>query len=352
MNKYNILSLVILLILFSGCIRKNESHKKQTIQQDILINGKPKTEQAISEFLFVGKLENKSALFRYRISDNSYSLAWQKDNEIIIEFSYGIVKKSAFFLTAKDHGKRGVFPFINNAKLYYFPKDSINPIFLDNIGSGLQAFAFWESDSIFKVVLNVMDLNVGKYVYQSTKRYNFLGIKLTDETKKFELSKDGFPQVPQPSKKLISPNKRYSLLAIDSTLTEYFLVDNSNSPKKLLITKQTQKLNFADWTSDGRFLVFTTIDISPMNESLYDAEPQTSKLFIYSLIDKKTVDAFEGGGVKNFLLSGNLLIFDDGFRDRAKIFIYNLALKKIVDTVSVPGGCGLRNIPLIPDYEA
>lgn len=352
MNKSILLSLIIFSIFFSGCIRKNEPYKKRILQQDSLFYENHKNVQAISEFLFVGKMKNKSALFKYSISEKSYTLVWQNDKENIIDLSLSPYGKVAFIITADEQGKRGVFPFIDKAKLYYIPKDSVNPIFLENIGSGLQAFAFWESDSIFMVVLNKMDVNVGKYVDQFTKRFDFLGRKLTDEKRRFELAKDGFPQIPQPSKKLISPNKKYSLLSIDSAFTEYFLVDNLNNKKKHLITKQNQKFGSADWTADGKFLVFNTIDISPMNETLYDAEPNTSKLFIYSVEDRKIVNAFEGGGIKNFLLSGHLLIFDDGFKDKAKIFIYNLDSNKLVDTVSVLGGCGLKNIPLIPDYEA
>ncbi len=340
-----------MLVVFTGCIRKNEPHRKP-LQKDSLDVREDLTIPTINEFLFVGTINNKVGLYKYNLSSKTQTKYWHGDKEDIVDFSYSNDLKAAFMLTAKEHGKRGVFPFIDKVKLYFVNQDSAAPKFIEEIGSGLQVFAFWETDSVFKVVLNYMDVSVGKYVDQFIKRYNYYGEKLSDEKKRFELAKDGFPKIPTPEKKLTSPNLKYSLQEFDSALTEIYLVDNSDKQKKVLITKQTQKLNFVDWTLDNKFLIFTTLDISPMNETLYEPEPNTSKLFIYSLSNKKLLKSFEGGGIKNFLLSGNILIFDDGFKEKSKIFIYNFKSQNITDSVSVTGGCGLRNIPSIPNYEA
>jgi hypothetical protein len=46
------------------------------------------------------------------------------------------------------------------------------------------------------------------------------------------------------------------------------------------------------------------------------------------------------------------LFFDDGFKEKSRIYIYNLQTNTISDSVIISGGCGLKNIPLIPNYEA
>lgn len=342
---------MLMLVLFTGCIRKNEPHRKP-LQKDSTELENHLTRQTINEFLFVGVVNNNVGLYKYNLSSKTQTKYWNSTNENVIDFSYSNDLKAAFMLTAKDHGKKGVFPFVDKVKLYFVIQDSAAPALVEEIGSGLQVFAFWETDSVFKVVLNFMDVSVGKYVDQFIKRYNYLGKKLSDEKKRFELAKDGFPKIPTSDKKLTSPNLKYSLQEFDSVFTVIFLVDNSNKQKKFFITKQNQKLNFVDWTLDNKFLIFTTLDISPMNETLYEPEPNTSKLFIYSLSEKKLVKSFEGGGIKNFLLGGNILIFDDGFKEKSKIFIYNFKPQKITDSISVTGGCGLKNIPSIPNYEA
>lgn len=351
MRKSIILFNILILVFFAGCIRKNEPHRKP-LQKDSTETEKYPTSPTDNEFLFVGVINNKAGLYKYNFTSKTQSEYWNSNKDDVIDFSYSNDLKAAFMLTAKEHGKKGIFPFVDKVKLYFVKQDSTALEFVEEIGSGLQVFSFWETDSVFKVVLNFMDVSVGKYLEQYIKRYNYFGKKLSDEKKRFELAKDGFPKIPTSEKKLTSPNFKYSLEEFDSVFTEIYLLDNSDKQKKVLITKQNQKLNFVDWTIDNKFLIFTTLDISPMNETLYEPEPNTSKLFIYSLSEKKLVKIFEGGGIKNFLLLGNILIFDDGFEEKSKIFIYNFKSQKITDSISVTGGCGLKNIPSIPDYEA
>ena len=45
-------------------------------------------------------------------------------------------------------------------------------------------------------------------------------------------------------------------------------------------------------------------------------------------------------------------MFDDGFKQKSKIFIYNLRSDRLTDSIKVSGGCGLKSIPAIPDYGA
>src|SRR4030065_680551 len=178
------------------------------------------------------------------------------------------------------------------------------------------------------------------------------GKKLTDEKKTYDVVKDGFPQNPVIQINISSPDKKYSILSVDAVQTQIYLVDHTKNDEKKLIAELNQKLNVVDWSEDGEYLIFRTIDISPGNETLYNKEPATSKLFIFSVENKKIVNMFEGGGIKNFMLNGNIMIFDDGFKERSKLVIYNFRSGQMIDSVKISGGCGLKNIPRIPDYGA
>ena len=254
----------------------------------------------INEILFVGMIGKKSGLFKYEFSTKSQSEFWKNEKEEVVELSYSPNKKSAFLTTAHQSGKKGVFPFIDNVKLYSVNAISGGVKFLENVGSGLQVFSFWENDSSFKIILNIMDVTVGKSVEQIRKTYNNSGKKLSEEKKKYNLATHGYPQFPIVQKKLVSPDKKYSIVSNDSAQTLIHLVDHTKNSVKTLITKSNQKLNFVEWSGDGKFLFFSTIDISPGNETLYDEKPATSELFIFSLEDKKIVKMFEGGGYKKF----------------------------------------------------
>lgn len=351
MSKLVIISFFSLAIIISGCIRKNEPIKKMSRTDSAVIKDL-NTSPVMNEVLFIGMIEKKSGLYKYDFSIKSYSEFWHDNKEEVVELSYSLNKKSVFLLTAYQSGKKGVFPFIDNVKLYSISLDSNTVKFVEIIGSGLQTISFWENDNSFKVILNIFDVAAGKYVEQKIKTFDASGTKLSDEKKTYNLVKDGYPQIPIFLHNITSPDKKYSILYVDSAQTQIYLIDHTKKDEQILIAQQNQKLNFVDWSTDVKFLIFNTVDITPRNETLYEAEPSTSKLFIYSLTDKKIFKMFEDSGIKNFMLNGNILLFDDGFNERSKLLIYNFRSGQIIDSIKISGGCGLKNIPRIPDYGA
>lgn len=351
MSKSILISILFLVIVLPGCISKNDSKNNQTKQDSILTqieNAAP----VMNEILFAGMIGNKAGLYKYSFSTKSYMQFWQNDYEEVVELSYSPNKNTAFMLTAKQSGKKGVFPFIDGVKLYSIKLDSGLVRFIENVGSGLQTFSAWTSDSSFQVYLHIMDVTVAKYVEQKIKTYNASGKKLSDENKRYDLAKEGYPKFPNVKKNLASRNNKYSIFSVDSAQIQIYLIDAGKNDESVLITKQHHKLNMVDWSDDGKYLIFNTLDITPGNETLYDLEPNTSKLFIYSLTDKTTLKIFDGGGMKNFTLNGDYLIFDDGFKEKAKIFIYDCHAGQMVDSINISGGCGMKNVPTIPDYGA
>src|SRR3989337_4309183 len=240
----------------------------------------------MDDVLFIGLIGKKARIYKYNFSTKSYSEFWHNEKEEVVELSYSPNKKSAFLLTAHQSGKKGVFPYINSVKLYSISLDSNTVKLVETIGSGLQVFSFWEKDNLFRIILNIFDVAVGKYVEQKIKTFNASGKKLADEKKTYDLAKDGFPKIPVAQKKITSPDKKYSILSIDSTQTQIYLINNNGNEEKKLIAKLNQKLNVIDWSEDGEYLIFSTIDISPGNETLYNKEQATSKLFTFSVSHK------------------------------------------------------------------
>ena len=350
MRKSILISIIALTFLFSGCLSKNDEKvisKKDSVDN---VNLTPTFE--ISEVFFVGMAGQKSCLYKYDFVHKKLSEFWRNKEEEIVELSYSPNKRSAFMITTSQLGKKGVFPFINDVKLYSINLGTSQVKLIENIGSGLQVHTMWIRDSSFHVYFHALDFSAAKYVEQKIKLYNSAGQKLSETSKKFYLDKQGFPQFPPDEKQLVSPDAKYSLLSVDSALTQVNLVEINMDEKTMVLTESNQKLGKVDWSHDGNFLIFSTMDVTPNNKTLYDPEPNTSKLFIYSLKKQKMQKAFEGGGIKNFMLNGNYLLFDDGFKEKSRLYIYNIQTNTISDSVIISGGCGLKNIPLIPNYEA
>ena len=345
--KIGIFSLAILLLI--GCANQNGNNTKDlnTSENSVNKNSSSETEY----FYFVGNVNDRPGIYKYDIDQNSYSKFWSNENESVVDLTHSPKGNRIFFLTAKDFGKAGVFPFIHNVKLYSLNPDSSKVSFIKSVGSGLQVFTAWETDNTFKVILNSFDKTVANYINQHTLIYSEFGRKLVDETKAFDITREGYPQPPVVKRKTKSPYGDYLITASDSQLTSIYL-KTINNKKKFFITSGEQKLNQIDWMSNNKYVIISTINILPGNSTLYNKLPETSKLFIYSISEKKIVKEWDGGGVKNFIPVNHMLIFDDGFGNKSSINVFNLNNLQIIKNIRIQGGCGIRNIPTIPDYSA
>lgn len=349
MHKFSSILLLFAIILIAGCRNSGEKNSGSTGGGNPELSGKSLLSQ--TGFYFVGMLGGNAGIYKFDGSKNRIEKFWASDSEKVVDLSYSPGRKSIYFLTASNYGKNGVFPFINGIKLYLLNPDSSKASFIFSIGDGLQVFTSWETDNSFKVTLNSFDNTVANYVNQHTLIFSEFGRVLVNETKTFDITKEGYPGLPEIPLIKKSPYGNFSILTPDSTAETIYL-KNTRSGKSILITKGSQKLNNAAWTPDNKYLIFSTINISPRNETLYKKNPATSQIIIYSLADKVITYVWKGSGIKNFFIEHGLLIFDDGFGGNSLIKIYDYNNLKLLKTITVKGGCGLRNIPVIPDYSA
>lgn len=349
MLKKHLLIIILLTLTLSNCSKKKEHVKKNDSSKQKIVKEIP---EKINSFVFVGIINSKPGLYKYSIKNKSYNKFWSDRSEKIVDLSYNEDRRAAFFVTASNYGKEGAFPFVNNVKLYLFKNDSLSTVKqVDKIGSGLQIFTRWENSNTFKIIINSIDKIVATYVNQRTLIFNTFGRKLLDETQTFNLAREGYPKPPKEKTQINSPDNEYSIYSERDSIYKYYLVRN-NLNEKDSIVNQTQKLNEVEWSKDEKYLVFSTLFLSPGNKTLYTKNPQTSGLFVYSIIQKNLLKGWMGGGFKNFFLTNNYLIFDTGFKNDSKIIIYNFRKNKILDTIKINEGCGIKNIPLIPDFSA
>lgn len=330
------------LIIFS-CGNDNGKQEASAEENEIESPKEP-----FEKFFFTGMADGNAAIFKYVMEDKKHELFWSSKKEQVVELSFSEDRKNAFFITASGYGKTGVFPFINNVKVYQLKPEEDSTVFLKNAGSGLQVFSKWEDENSFKVVLNNIDKTVAKYIEQHTHVFNIFGKQLLEETKRYDLDKEGYPAPVKDERSRTVFKDKYKAEANDSAL---YLIDLKSNERKFVAAINFD-LNKVEWSKDGNYFFFSTLDVSPSNETLYDRDPSTSRLYIYSLKEDKIVKEFNGGGLKNFFIKNNLLIFDDGFSEKSKIIIFDYKELKAIDTIEIKGGCGLRGIPERPDYSA
>jgi|YelNatPaOPRAMG01_1025707.scaffolds.fasta_scaffold00415_16 hypothetical protein len=336
--------LLIISLFFSGCGRK----KTEINNKNDNNAGESLT---VKSFLFVGMSGKKPGLFKYDLSTNKYSQFWNSPKESVLDLSCSKDMKTAFFLTAQSYGRQGDFPFVKDVKVYLIDLESSRVQFVESIGSGVQVFTAWGTDNTFKVVLNSFDSTIVNYINQRTQIFNTYGKTLFDEEKTFDFTKEGYPKPSEVESNYISSSDKYSIEISDSTGRNKIFLKQNSSAKKFLIADVSQNLNQVCWSPDGQYIFLSTLNISSSNKTLEKKEPNTSMLLIYSINRNKVIKSWEGGGLKNFFVVDNFLIFDDGFDSNSNITIFNYKKLNLTGRIEVNGGCGLRNIPTIPDYK-
>jgi len=330
--------ILILPLLIVSCKRKQEGQE-------------PPVTRNFDSFVFVGMNESKPGLYKYNVIKNSFSESWQSKEEEVVELSYSGKHSCAFFLTATKTGKEGIFPFIKDARLYVIPDTSLKPRFVKEIGSGLQVFSRWESETVFRIVINSWDKEVSTYINQKTIIFNTYGRILQEETQTYDVTTDGYPRLPKIKPDSLSPSGRFQVSYKEGKNDSVFLVQRKNN-NQYFITTINKPVNEISWSDDRDFIFISTLDVTPSNRSIFTREPNTSSLYAYSISDKKIIKEWTGSGYKNFFTISDFLIFDDGFGRNSSICIYDFKKNKIIKQIKIKGGCGLSGIPESPQSGA
>ncbi len=336
----------LILIFILGCGEENKT--KETIPNS---NQSLKKEKA-SSFIFVGMIGEKAGLYSYEFNKGKSKRFWSSPSEQVVELSFSDDRKAAFFLTARSYGKRGVFPFITRVKLYNINLDSNSVSFVSNIGDGMQVFTEWVDSNNFKVALNSIDIKVSEYVNQHTFIFNTFGKALLNEKKIYNFIKEGYPSPPKAKINLKSSQLNTELKIEEKDGENSFYLENNSKDEIKFICSDNKKIRDVVWANNNSDLIFSTVDVTPGNETIYDKNPETSNLYIYSIKKDSIIQTWKGGGYKNFFLENNKLLFDTGFKENSLIIIYDLKNNSPIDSIKINGGCGLENIPELPDYSA
>ena len=341
--------LVFLFLLFIICCNNNpDVWQKPGSENKNSLNAQIAGEE-FDQFLFVGMINKNPGIYKYDVNQQEYSVFWYKRYEKVVKLYYSEDRRSAFFVTVRNSGRRGILPFIEDIKIYLININTDKVKFIGKIGSGVQVFTGWDTKDSFKISLNYIDKRNPHFVHQRNVIFDITGQKILDEIKTFNIIKEGYPRPEKLEQETTKGN--YKIFTTTGDLTSIFLVNIKNDDTTL-ITTIDQKLNEVRWSKDMKILVFSTISsFHSTNNELANPDSSTSKLFIYSLENKRIIKLFEGNGIKNFFIINNWVIFDDGFNGNSHINIYNFINLEMIKKISVRGGCGSQNIPQISDYN-
>ena len=299
---------------------------------------------------FVSNFDGKPSLYFRGFNDTANTVVWNRKNESVIDVRYSKDKKVVFFLTAAEQGKPGIFPFIKGLKLYRFDYDRPGETKLcGQTPECIYYSFFFENNDLLRFETSSFADSEQKTVTNTRQLYSLTGVMLENQSRSVDITKEGFPQISKESLEYTSKDGKYAVLV---NKEENIVLKELSSRNYDIVVKKNKPLTEVGFTADNSYAVISLADVSPNNETLYDDNPETSELIIYSVKDKSVKFHTKGGGYKRFLIFGDLLVYENGFGDKSGIVIMNIVNMQEVAKIRLKGGSGLLNIPSIPDYDA
>lgn len=285
------------------------------------------------ELYFIGEDLERAALYKTELLLPKPQLVWSKWGHGILELFRSKDRNTFFFTTALHKGIRGSFPLIMDTKLFFFNREQEHIKNINSFGNIMNITGNWE-DSTFITLYSTLDSMLTSTIYQRQFDYNLEGDLINSSERIFELVKDGIPVPKFSNINPVSYDLRYKLspFKTDSSLV-LNIIDELNGTK-IFISELYGEIKENDWNSTNDFLfivVHSNLDFTD--------------LLVVNLREMKLVRQFSSPGEKNFIIVGNLLIFDDGYKENSRIIIYRYRKDKIYSEIKVAGGCGINNIP-------
>lgn len=330
---------VTIFIIISCCLLIFISCEKESSDNEILKDYQSTVEttglKEMEYFFFIGKSGSETGLYKYNFNDNEYELFWSAANETVVQLSYSDNLEYAFFITARRIGtKRGV-SFIKRIKLYSLDLGNSSVELIRKIGNAVQLLANW-LDNNFKIQLTRFDMKIASHINKINQIYSPFGKLLKEETETFDFIKDSYPQFEIKRTPLISPSGNFG---ITQSADSVFL-SIAGAVGKVFIDSTASKINKVKWISDESYVFFTA---NPISEN--KIKKTSSTIYVYDVVNQKTVKKWDSEDKMNFIIANELLIFDISFNNQSAINVYNYKKNEDVSSIQIRDGCGLIHLP-------
>ena len=297
---------------------------------------------AYANVLFVSKYLDRASVFSYNLLTKQTEVEWSNPLLKVAALNYTPDHTNAFVCAAAGFGQRGKMLYINNAELFLMRREEEETLDLKSLGDGVQLYTYWENQDTFKVNFSSIDTLVSRIVDQKIYAFDLNGKEGKTRERKFDLLKNGYPLPPNRTTPNISPNKRFRFREVYSQGESYIYIRDFDEKSEQLCATIKGKIFDYRWSEAGNYLFIVTDN----KESYGTAgEQHFNELIILNTDEKRVVRIFAGFNYENLLVHGKLLFYDERSDKSAFIQIYDYRHDKIINTITMYGGCGLNNLP-------
>jgi hypothetical protein len=319
--------------------------KKGIIKKFLIVHDKHEVLDEFNNVLFISRYEGRPSVFNYNLISKRNNVIWSKWAHKVSSLTLTKNCNSLFFITTTGSGIIRGIPYVHGAALFHLCREQNKTDELTYFGDGYQLYSYWAINDTFKVNFSFIDDFDPKIVNQKIFSFDSLGNQCNAKVRKYNLLKEGFPSIPDRIPIYYSPNHNYILKILydDQNESNYYIKDIQEH-SEILILSSKQRIRDVCWSKEGNYLFILT-----HNSTIYSSKKRvelSGELWIIDAVHKKRLRIFAGYQFENLLVHGKFLFFDERLNNLAKICIYNYAEDKVFDTISLPAGSGLNNLPL------
>ena len=309
----------------------------------IMKNGR----EVLDEFrniLFVAYFQGRPSVYELDILSKKIGMIWSRWGSKVISLNVSEGRQTAFILSALAFGKRGGLSYITDVRVFLLNREKNEYYEKSALGDGVQLYTYWENADTFKVNLTSIDSVNSRFIFQNIFPFDLNGKRANIHKRKFDLITDGFPLPPQRNPIYFSPNSRFQLRQSTFNNEHDIYLKDLHEKSEILVASSIRKIADARWSEDGNYLFLVTDNTVPSTGKR--KAPPSGELIVINAVQKKQVNLFSGYRYKNILVHGDFLLFDERSSSTSKINILNYRQNKTFYTISMPGGCGLNNLPM------
>jgi hypothetical protein len=208
---------------------------------------------------------------------------------------------------------------------------------VSQVGDAIQIFAQWVEMN-FMIQLTRFDLKIASHVNKVSQLYSPFGKKLNEEIEMFDFINDRYPQFDVGKISLMSPSKNFGL----TQSADSIFIKITNDEQKIFIDSTGESINKVKWSKNEDYVIFTLFKIK---DDKSKSKSGSSKIFIYNLRDQKIETVEESTEKMDFIITDNLVIFENGSNFNSFLTIFNFENGEEIYRIKIQGGCGLSTIP-------
>lgn len=320
------------LFLFISCEKDSVGDKDAV---NIQIESDISSSKISDHFFFVGNYGEQPSIYKFDLKDNSYNISWYSPKELVVKYLYSKKLKYAFFLTARKIGTSRGLSYIRGIKLYRLDPESSKVEQVSQIGDAIQIYVRWVGMN-FNIQLTKFDLKIASHINKINQLYSPYGKLLKENIDYFDFINDRYPQFNIRNISLTSPSGNFGVVQSADSI----FLTIAGDEQKIFIDSTSELIKKIRWSNNEDYVIFTVFKIENGK-----GKKGSSKIFVYYLRDQ-ILKRVEGSMEKmNFIITDNLVIFENGSGHKSFLTIYNFETDEEIYRIYIKGGCGLSEIP-------